>query len=221
MSIDGLLEKQTHKYLIEHSLRESPVLHALGCATLQLPQAQMMTAPEESQFIALLLTLMRAEKVIEIGVFTGYTTLAMAQALPEHGSIIACDISKDSIAVGVPYWEKAGVAEKIKVHIAPALTTLNALIEKGLSNTFDFIFIDADKAAYQDYLECSLQLIKQGGLIAIDNTLGTTSHHPYDMKDQSNTARTLREFNSALYQDERVCMSLLPIAQGLTLVMKK
>jgi predicted O-methyltransferase YrrM len=180
--------------------------------------AIMQIAPEQGQFMALLVKLIRAKKCLEIGVFTGYSSLAVALALPEDGQLIACDISEEYTTIAQKYWQKAGINHKIKLHIAPALETLDQLILAGETNSFDFVFIDADKSNYKNYYEKSLQLVRSGGLIVIDNVLW--SGKVADPEIQDNRTNKIRQFNQELHQDKRISLSLVPIADGLTLALK-
>jgi predicted O-methyltransferase YrrM len=179
----------------------------------------MQIAPEQGQFMALLVQLLGATKTLEIGVFTGYSSLAVALALPPQGKIVACDINEDYTAMARSYWQRAGVADKIDLRIAPALETLDRLLESGEAGTFDFAFIDADKQNYDNYYERALQLLRVGGLIAIDNVLwGGKVADP--TVDDANT-EAIRALNAKLVQDERVSLSVVPIADGLTLALKR
>ncbi len=169
--------------------------------------------------MALLAQLLGATKTLEIGVFTGYSSLCVALALPPTGKIVACDVSEEYTATARRYWEAAGVADKIDLRIAPALQTLDELLAAGVAGTFDFAFIDADKDNYDAYFELSLQLVRTGGLIAIDNVLwGGQVANP---QVQDNNTQSIRAFNEKLHRDERVTLSLVPIADGLTLALKR
>jgi predicted O-methyltransferase YrrM len=212
------LEKNLHDYLLSVSLREPEVLAQLRDETAQQPMAIMQIAPEQGQFMALLVQLMGAKKTLELGVFTGYSSLAVALALPPDGKIIACDVSEEYTSIARRYWEKAGVADKIELHIAPALETLDKLLAAGEAGSFDFAFIDADKSVYSEYYERCLQLIRPGGLIAIDNVLW--SGRVADPSEQGNRTKYMRAFNKKLHQDKRINLSLVPIADGLTLAVK-
>lgn len=207
------------KYLVAVSLRESDVLRQLREETARHPGAIMQIGPEQGQFMALLVQLIGAKKTLEVGVFTGYSSLCVALALPPDGKIIACDISKEDTAIARRYWEAAGVANKIELKIAPALSTLDELIAAGEAGTFDFAFIDADKANYANYYERSLQLLRPGGLIVVDNVLflGKIANPLI----QDNSTRAIRAFNEKLHYDERVTLSLVPVGDGLTLAMKR
>jgi predicted O-methyltransferase YrrM len=214
-----VLTDQLYRYMLDHSVHEPDVLQALRQETAQHPMAQMQIAPEQGQFMALLVQLMGVKKALEVGVFTGYSALRVALALPADGRLVACDVSEEYTTIARRYWQQAGVADKIKLHLAPAVETLNHLLESGEAGTFDFAFIDADKTSYPTYYELALQLVRPGGLIAIDNVLW--SGRVADPDTQDNRTQTIRAFNDALYQDDRIVLSLVPIADGLTLAMKK
>ena len=205
-------------YIQSVSVQESEVLKQLRAETAKQPMAVMQIAPEQGQFMSLLVQLLNAKKTLEIGVFTGYSALIVALALPPDGRVIACDINKEYTAIAQQFWQQAGVAEKIDLRIAPALETLDKLIAENHSNTFDFAFIDADKSNYSNYYEKALQLVRPGGVIAIDNVLW--SGRVADPEVQDNRTQKIREFNQNLAQDSRVKISLLPLADGLTLALK-
>ncbi|MBW4670404.1 MAG: class I SAM-dependent methyltransferase [Cyanomargarita calcarea GSE-NOS-MK-12-04C] len=211
------LEKQLYDYFQSISLREPEILAKLREETAQHPMAIMQISPEQGQFMALLVRLMGAKKTLEIGVFTGYSSLVVALALPADGKIVACDVSEEYTAIARRYWQAAGVANKINLHIAPALETLDRLLADGETD-FDFAFIDADKSSYDSYYEQTLQLVRPGGLIAIDNVLW--SGRVADPEVQDNRTNTIRAFNQKLHQDTRITLSLVPIADGLTLALK-
>jgi predicted O-methyltransferase YrrM len=213
------LNDQLYTYLLSHSVQEPDVLAALRQETAQHPMAEMQIAPEQGQFMALLVQLMGAKKALEVGVFTGYSALRVALALPPEGKLVACDVSEEYTAIARRYWEKAGVASKIDLRIAPAVDTLKQLMAEGQANSFDFAFIDADKSNYPTYYEQALQLVRPGGLIAIDNVLW--SGQVADPTVQDTRTNAIRQFNEALYRDERIVLSLVPIADGLTLAMKR
>jgi predicted O-methyltransferase YrrM len=179
----------------------------------------MQITPEQGQFMALLVQLMGAKKTLDIGVFTGYSSLVVALALPPDGKVVACDLSEEYTAIARRYWQQAGVADKVELHIAPALDTLDRLIAAGEAGTFDFAFIDADKNNYANYYERSLQLLRPGGLIAIDNVL--QSGRVAAPQEQDKITNSMRAFNQKLHQDPRITMSLVPIADGLTLALKR
>jgi caffeoyl-CoA O-methyltransferase len=213
------LDNALYAYLLDASLREHPVLARLRAETARHPHVNMQIAPEQGQFMALLVRLMGARRCLEIGVFTGYSSLAVALALPAEGRIMACDVSEEYTAVARRYWAEAGVAERIELRLAPALETLDALLEAGAAGSYDFAFIDADKEAYAGYYERVLQLLRPGGLVAVDNTLwdGAVA----DPDDQSADTLAIRAFNESLHRDDRVDLSLVPIGDGLTLARKR
>ncbi|WP_066378558.1 MULTISPECIES: class I SAM-dependent methyltransferase [unclassified Anabaena] len=212
------LDTNLYEYLLSVSLREPEILAQLRQETAQHPMGRMQIAPEQGQFMALLVKLLGAKKTLEIGVFTGYSALAVALALPPEGKIIACDNSEEYTAIARRYWQQAGVGDKIDLHIAPALETLDKLLAAGEAETFDFAFIDADKSNYDHYYERSLKLVRQGGLIAIDNVLW--SGRVADPQTQDNRTTKIRAFNAKLLQDQRITLSLVPIGDGLTLALK-
>ncbi|MEO0519276.1 MAG: class I SAM-dependent methyltransferase [Cyanobacteria bacterium P01_A01_bin.116] len=212
------LEDRLYDYLLSATLREAPALAQLRQATAEHAQARMQISPEQGQFMALLVTLIGAKRTLEIGVFTGYSALAVALALPEEGQIIACDVNKTDTAIALSHWQKANVAHKIDLRIAPALETLESLIATGQSDQFDFAFIDADKSNYDNYYERSLQLIRPGGLIAVDNTLWYGRVADPDVQD--NRTQRIRALNEKVRDDNRVTMSLVPIGDGLLLARK-
>ncbi len=207
-----------HRYLLEISLREPPVLARLREETAARGDANMQISPEQGQLMALLVQLLDARRTIEIGTFTGYSTLAVALALPPDGRIVACDIDSETTATARRYWAEAGVADKIDLRIAPALDTLDALIAEGAAGSFDFAFIDADKENYDGYFERALTLLRPGGLAAIDNVLWNGS--VIDPSRNDRDTKAIRAFNAKLHDDDRVSISLLPIGDGLTLARK-
>lgn len=213
------LDERLYDYLLSVSLREPEILRQLREETANHPMGRMQIAPDQGQFMALLVQLIGAKKVIEIGVFTGYSSLVVALALPSDGKIIACDISAEDTNIARRYWEKAGITDKIELRLAPAIQTLDELIAAGEINSFDFVFIDADKKNYPEYYERALQLVRSGGLIAIDNVLW--SGKVADSAIQDGQTQAIRNFNEKLHQDERVTLSLVSIADGLTLALKR
>ncbi|MBD1815433.1 class I SAM-dependent methyltransferase [Microcoleus vaginatus DQ-U2] len=213
------LENQLYDYLLSISLREPDILASLREETAKHPMGMMQIAPEQGQFMELLVQLMGATKTIEIGVFTGYSSLCVALALPPNGQIIACDVSEEYTGIARRYWEAAGVANKISLQLGPAINTLDKLIAEGQAGTFDFAFIDADKENYEAYFERSLQLVRNGGLIVIDNVLWSGRVADPQVQDESTTA--IRTFNDKLRNDPRVTLSVVPIADGLTLALKR
>lgn len=208
-----------HKYLLSVSLRESPFLEQLRHETSTHVMSTMQISPEQGQFMALLVELMGVRKAIELGVFTGYSALAVALAMPPDGILIACDNNQEYTDIATRHWESAGVAHKIDLRLAPAMDTLDILIAQGEINTFDFAFIDADKRNYDNYYEKVLRLLRPGGLMLIDNVLwgGKVA----DITVQDNRTQAIRAFNTKVHQDERVSVSLVPIADGLTLAFKR
>lgn len=213
------LDNQLYDYLLSVSLREPDILRQLREETARHPMAMMQISPEQGQFMALLVQLLGATKTLEVGVFTGYSSLCVALALPPNSKIVACDVSEEFTSIARRYWEAAGVADKIDLRLAPALSTLDELLATGQAETFDFAFIDADKANYEGYYERSLQLIRPGGLIAIDNVLW--SGRVADPQVQDHRTNEIRALNEKLHHDERVTLSLVPIADGLTLALKR
>lgn len=213
------MEPQLYNYLLSVSLREPEILSQLRSETAQHPMGRMQIAPEQGQFMALLVQLMGAKKTLEVGVFTGYSALVVSLALPADGRVVACDVSEEFTAIARDYWQKAGVSDKIDLHIAPAMETLDQLLAAGEAETFDFAFIDADKSNYDGYYERSLQLVRPGGLIVIDNVLW--SGRVADPEIEDNRTTKIRALNEKLHQDQRINLSLVPIADGLTLAHKK
>ncbi|MEM7595578.1 MAG: class I SAM-dependent methyltransferase [Cyanobacteria bacterium P01_A01_bin.83] len=213
------LNNELYEYLLSVSLREAEVLTKLRQETSQHSASIMQISPDQGQFMALLVKLLNAKKTLDIGVFTGYSSLVVALALPESGKVIACDRDPRCTAIARRYWQEAGVANKIDLRLAPALDTLNQLIEDGESGSFDFAFIDADKRNYDNYYERALTLLRPGALVAIDNVLWFGS--VADSQDTDKRTIAIREFNQKLHQDQRVEISMIPIADGLTLALKK
>jgi predicted O-methyltransferase YrrM len=206
-------------YLLAVSLREPPILAKLREETSKLPQSNFMIPPEHGQFMALLIQLMCARRTLEVGVFTGYSSLAVAMALPSDGSILACDINQEFTQVARRYWKEAGVDHMIDLRLKPAMETLTELIGQGQGATFDFAFIDADKTSYQGYYECALELLRPGGLIMVDNVLW--SGRVLDSSDRTADTEALRAFNKKLHADSRVSLSMLPLGDGVTLALKR
>ena len=209
-----LLPPKVARYIQDHAVREHPILRELRAATATVPHSGMQIGADQGQFMALLVKLMGAKRCLEIGTYTGYSALAVALALPKDGSIVCCDVSEEWTAVGRPFWKKAGVERKIDLRIAPALETL-----KKLQGPFDFVFIDADKPNYVNYYERCLELLRPGGLAAIDNVLWSGEVANEKARDELTVA--LRRFNDHVYQDERVELAMLSIGDGVTLALKK
>lgn len=212
------MNEELYTYLLSVSLRESCHLKQLRETTASLPEAGMQIAPEQGQFMALLVKLTAARNVLEIGVFTGYSSLAMLLAMPEVGRLVACDISEPWTAVARQYWEQAGVLDRVDLRLGPALDSLDQLLAEGRSSQFDLAFIDADKAHYGAYYERSLTLVRPGGLIVIDNLLWGGKVADPTARDPDTLA--IRALNARLGQDRRIAYSLLPVADGLGLAMK-
>ena len=213
------LTDSLYDYLLEVSLREPPLLARLRAETEALPLGAMQISPEQGQFMAFLVELIGARRTLEVGTFTGYSALRVALALPADGRVVACDVSSDYTEVGRRYWTEAGVEGKIDLRLAPALETLDSLLESGEAETFDFAFIDADKENYDGYYERSLRLVRRGGLIAIDNVLWNGS--VIDPNKQDKDTQAIRSLNKKLRQDRRVDLSLVPIGDGLALIRKR
>lgn len=213
-----ILDEKLREYLLNVSVKESEILRELREETAQMEYSAMQISPEQGAFMSFLVELIQAKRTLEIGVFTGYSALVVAMALPEDGIVTACDVSKEWANVGMKYWKKAQVENKINLRIAPALKTLDQLLSEGKQGTYDFAFIDADKIEYQGYFDKSLELLRIGGLIAIDNVLWGGS--VIDDSIQDSSTKAIRKFNKKLYQDERVSISMVPIGDGLTLACK-
>lgn len=212
------LTDELYQYLLQSSGREHPLLAELREVTAKDEMARMQIAPEQGQFMQLLVRLMGAKHIIEIGTFTGYSALAMALVLPNEGEIICCDVDKEWTDIARQFWQKAGVEHKTDLRLAPAQETLNGLLKAGKARTFDLAFIDADKANYDHYYELCLRLLRPGGLVLLDNTLwGGSVINPYK---QDEDTKAIRALNLKLQQDSRIQLSHLPIADGLTLALK-
>lgn len=209
------LDDRTYEYLLAHSLREDPRLAALRAETASHPKVNMQIAPEQGQFMQMLVRLCGARRAIEVGVFTGYSSLAVMLAMPEDGRLLALDVSEEYTAVARRHWRAAGVAGRIELVIAPAAETLDARLARGEAGQYDFAFIDADKTSYLAYYERLLKLLRPGGLIVVDNTLWSGEVANPDNREADTQA--LREFNDALHRDSRVDLALLPVGDGLTL----
>lgn len=213
------LEARVYEYLLGVSLRESEILSQLRQETDRHPAKIMQISPDQGQFMAMLVKLLGAKKTLDLGVFTGYSSLVVALALPSDGKVIACDRDPEATKIARHYWQMAGVESKIELKLAPALDTLDSLIAEGLANSFDFAFIDADKSNYLNYYERCLTLVRSGGAIAIDNVLW--SGRVADPEDTDKRTIAIREFNRKLATDNRIDLSMLPIADGLTIARKQ
>ncbi len=213
------LDQRLYDYLASVSVREPPLLAELRRETAADELARMQISPEQGQFMALLVRLMGARRCLEVGVYTGYSSLCVALALPEDGRIVACDVSEAWTGIARRYWERAGVAHRVDLRLAPALETLDALLADGEADRYDFAFIDADKDNYPAYYERCLRLVRRGGLIAVDNTLwyGRVA----DPGNRDPNTEAIRAFNRHVAGDERVDLSLVPIGDGLTLARRR
>jgi caffeoyl-CoA O-methyltransferase len=213
------LSDELAAYVVKVGAREPHVLVQLREETATLPQHRMQIAPEEGAFLAFLVELIGARRCIEIGTFTGYSSIAIAGALPEDGNLVCCDVSKEWTSVALKYWDLAGVADKIDLRLAPALETLDQLLADGGEATFDFAFVDADKAGYDGYYERLLLLVRPGGVIAFDNTLWAGAVLDQNAEDED--TRALQALNAKLAGDERISLCLLPVADGVTLARRR
>ena len=219
MSSDTIeLNQSLRDYLINVSVKEPGVLKNLRKETLKLDEFQMQISPEQGSFLSFLVNLINAKHTLDIGVFTGYSSLVVALQLPQNGYVTACDTNEEWTEIAQKYWKAAEVEDKIDLHLAPAVETLEKLISNGNEGLYDFSFIDADKINYQHYFEQSLVLVRKGGVIAIDNVLW--GGRVLDNSDTEPSTRAIREFNSKLYKDDRVRISMIPIGDGLTLAQK-
>lgn len=213
------LDDRLYDYLLSVSLRESAVARRLREETAGMEHAVMQIAPDQGQFMALLVRLLGARRALEIGTFTGYSALCVAEALPQNGQLVACDRNAEWTAIAQRYWAEAGVADKITLRLGKAIQTLDALLAEGEAGRFDFAFIDADKPNYDGYYERCLALVRPGGLVAIDNVLWEGKVKDAETADADTQA--IRALNAKLAADARVVVSMLSIADGLTLALKK
>uniref|UniRef100_A0A8C2CMS0 Catechol-O-methyltransferase domain containing 1 n=1 Tax=Cyprinus carpio TaxID=7962 RepID=A0A8C2CMS0_CYPCA len=224
--ISSVLLSKSHKgdepllqYVVNNSLREHPVLTKLRLRTMEDSQNLMMVAAEQAQFMANLAKLIEANKTIEIGMYTGYNALNLALVVPENGLVVACEISEEYVKIGKPFFKEAGVEDKIDIRLKPAAETLDELLTAGEAGTYDFVFIDADKNNYETYYEKSLQLVRKGGIVAIDNVLwGGQVINP---AEDDISSQTIDKLNKLLHKDERIDLSMLTVADGLTLAIKR
>lgn len=211
--------EQMYRYILDNTLNESDSLRLLRETTSTMEHSMMQISPDQGQFMALMVKLMGARSIVEIGTFTGYSALAMAQALPEDGRLIACDVSREWTSVGKPYWEHANVSEKIELRLAPALDTLDELLNSNFKETVDIVFIDADKANGIAYYEHSLQLLRPGGLVIVDNAFWGGA-----VADPDNTTvdtEAIRELTRLIHEDARVESSMIAVGDGLLLARKR
>lgn len=213
------LDDALHQYLLDVSLREPPLFARLREETASLPRSHWQIAPEQGQFMSLLVRLTGARRLLEVGTFTGYSSLCLASALPQDGSLVCCDLPGDYHDIARRYWREAGVAERIDLRTGPALETLEALLEAGQDERFDLMFIDADKTNYPAYLEMGLALVRPGGLLLFDNTLW--SGRVLENAPASGDTRALQQLNRSLKDDTRIDLSMLPVGDGLTLCRKR
>ena len=206
------------QYVWQYGLREHPALKELRTETEKLPSSMMQICPEQGALMGNLIRLIAAKKTIEVGTYTGYSAMAVALALPDDGEVVACDVSEEWTSVAKKAWEKAGIANKIDLQLAPASNTLDALLAEGKEGSFDFAFIDADKTNYQIYYEQCLSLIRQGGVIVIDNVLWGGAVTDSNRNDADTEA--IRDLNQFIATDERVSISMIPVGDGLTVAVK-
>ncbi|MFI5023686.1 MAG: O-methyltransferase [Alphaproteobacteria bacterium] len=212
------LTDKLYDYLLSVSLRDDKLLRRLRRETERMPMGSMQIAREQGQFMGLLVELMGAKKALEVGTFTGYSSLCVARALPADGRLVCCDVSEAFTGIARKYWQEAGVAGKVTLELGPALQTLDRLIAGGAAGSFDFAFIDADKSNYRNYYERCLELVRPGGLIAVDNVLW--SGKVADARKKDADTRAIRAFNRRLKEDRRILLSMLPLGDGLSLALK-
>lgn len=214
------LNDSAYDYLLKVGTRESDLERELRVTTHNATEWHIMQiSPEQGAFMGMLVRIHGSKRALEVGTFTGYSALAVAQALPEDGELIACDVSEEWTSIGKPFWEKAGVAHKIDLRIRPAVETLDALLAEGQANTFDFAFIDADKSNYDVYYERCLALLRPGGLLTIDNVLWGGKVADESVQDED--TRAIRALNQKIIDDVRVDTCMTPIGDGVTLVVKR
>ncbi|MEX0807285.1 MAG: class I SAM-dependent methyltransferase [Dongiaceae bacterium] len=213
------LNERLYNYLLEHSSREDALLRRLREETAKLPMAIMQISPEQGQFMNLLTEIVGARRVIEVGTFTGYSSICVARALPKNGHLVCCDVSEEYTSVARRYWAEAGLTDRITLKLAPALKTLDDMLAAGEEGQYDLAFIDADKLNYDGYYERVLRLLRQGGVVLIDNVLWFGAVADPAATDEDTVA--IRRLNDKLHKDERVTMSLLPIGDGVTIARKR
>jgi len=218
-SRNGFIETHIYDYILANSLRDRDALKRLRQETRAMPMGGMQISPDQGQFMGLLVELIGAKRVVEVGTFTGYSSIAMALALPADGRLFACDVSDEFTRIARRYWQEAGVADKIELRLGPAVATLDGMLAAGEAGCFDMAFIDADKENYDAYYERCLQLLRPGGLILIDNVLW--GGRPADADEQSARTVAIRALNAKVHADERVTASLLSIGDGLMLGRKR
>jgi caffeoyl-CoA O-methyltransferase len=213
------LSDELAAYVVRVGVREPDVLARLRAETASIPQHNMQIAPEQGAFLAMLVELVGARRCIEVGTFTGYSSTAVALALPDGGSLLCCDVSEEWTSVARRYWDEAGVTDRVELRVAPAAETLDGLLERGEESTYDFAFVDADKAGYDGYYERLLRLVRPGGLIALDNTLWGGRVLDEDVDDAD--TRAIQALNAKLAADERVSLAMVPMADGVTLARRR
>jgi predicted O-methyltransferase YrrM len=213
------LDDRLYDYLLRVSLRETDVMRRLRDETAKMPGGGMQVSPEQAQFMAFLVEAIGARHALEIGVFTGYSSLAVASALPEGGRLVACDVNDEWTRIARKYWREANVEQRIELRLGNGVDTLDALSKEGRDETFDFAFVDADKENYVAYYERCLRLVRRGGIIAFDNVLW--SGRVADPTDKSASTAALRDLNERISHDTRVSLTLLPIGDGLTLARRR
>ncbi|MCB1046091.1 MAG: class I SAM-dependent methyltransferase [Calditrichaeota bacterium] len=213
------LDERTQNWLLHHGVRDDALLEELRAETSTLPNAGMQVSPEQGQFLTLLARLQNARRIVEVGVFTGYSSLCLARGLAQGGELLACDVSEEYTAVARRHWLKAGLTDRITLALAPAAETLRARLAQGWAASVDLMFIDADKGNYPVYYELALELLRPGGLVAVDNMLW--SGRVADESVQDEDTRAIRELATRIHSDARVEMCLLPIGDGLSLARKR
>ncbi|MHB9798579.1 O-methyltransferase [Pseudomonas sp. MT3] len=213
------LDDTLYQYLLDVSLRDSAIKARLRAETAAMPTARWQVAPEQGQFLALLVKLIGARRILEVGTFTGYSALCMAEALPADGHLLCCDLPGDYNEIARTHWREAGVDSRIELRLGPALSTLESLMAGGENGCFDLVFIDADKARYPAYFECALSLLRSGGLVVFDNVLW--SGRVLEVEPESEDTRAIQRLNRALKDDARVDYSLVPIGDGMSLCRKR
>lgn len=211
------LSEGLHRYLVDHSVRKNDILRRLRDETAPMEESGMQIAPEQGPFLAMLVRMLNARRTLEVGVFTGYSSTVVALALPEEGRITACDVSEEYTSVARRYWKEAGIDHKIDLRIGDADATLGALLDEERAGTYDFAFIDADKASYDKYYEHVIRLLRSGGVVALDNML----RHGRVLDPADENTRAIAALNEKIYRDDRVDISMVPIADGVTLARKR
>lgn len=214
-----LIDSAAYSYMLETVHRDDEHLATLREETAKLPEGSMQISPDQGQLMGLLCRAIGAERAIEVGVFTGYSALCVARALPANGTLVACDVSVEYTSVARRAWQRAGVADRIDLRIGPAADTLDSMLDSGEAGTYDFAFVDADKANYPIYYERCLELLRPGGLLLVDNALW--GGRVADPAESSASTRAIRTVNERAGSDERVEVALLPVGDGLLIVLKR